>query len=334
MERPAAAPPAPWPPRFYEHLKNIALGKANQQPTGRPSRWHSSTPSFDAFKLLRATDGTAMASHPARGERPGCASPSPRRWRRAGSTFHYQPVVQARNPRMPAFFEMLARLRLPSGQMLPAGAFLPAVEDGPLGRAIDRLALAHALKALAADPTLRLSVNMSPRSMGDEEWLAILARGARRQRRLRPADPRDHRGRGDAGRRPRPSTSWTTCAAPAAPSRSTTSAPAPPASSTSATSASTWSRSTAPSSSGVHAARDAQVLVECLRAVAQHFEMLTVAERVETEADAAWLRGLGIDCLQGYLYGRPPRRSRSFRRWKARRRSGRPAERRRSRRVG
>ena len=43
--------------------------------------------------------------------------------------------------------------------------------------------------------------------------------------------------------------------------------------------------------------------------MARHFEMLTVAERVETEADAAWLRGLGIDCLQGYLYGRPPPRS-------------------------
>ncbi|HVL19815.1 MAG TPA: EAL domain-containing protein, partial [Amaricoccus sp.] len=56
---------------------------------------------------------------------------------------------------------------------------------------------------------------------------------------------------------------------------------------------------------GVHAARDAQVLVECLGAVARHFEMLTVAERVEEPADAEWLRGLGIDCLQGWLYGRP-----------------------------
>ena len=34
---------------------------------------------------------------------------------------------------------------------------------------------------------------------------------------------------------------------------------------------------------GVAAARDAQVLVECLMAVAKHFEMVTVAERVETE---------------------------------------------------
>ena len=32
---------------------------------------------------------------------------------------------------------------------------------------------------------------------------------------------------------------------------------------------------------GVARARDAQVLIECLAAVARHFEMLTVAERVE-----------------------------------------------------
>ena len=107
---------------------------------------------------------------------------------------------------------MLARLTLPNGQVLPAGAFLPAVEDGPIGRAIDRLALAEALRALAADPGLRLSVNMSPRSMGDEEWLGDPGAAAPAARRLRAADPGDHRGRGDAGRAARPPTSWTTCA--------------------------------------------------------------------------------------------------------------------------
>ena len=60
---------------------------------------------------------------------------------------------------------------------MPAGAFLPAVEAGLLGRAIDRLALAHALKTLAANPGLRLSVNMSPLSMGDAEWLEHPRRG-------------------------------------------------------------------------------------------------------------------------------------------------------------
>ena len=59
---------------------------------------------------------------------------------------------------------------------------------------------------------------------------------------------------------------------------------------------------------GVHGNRDAQVLVESLAAIARHFEMLTVAEQVESEAEAGWLRAAGIDCLQGYLYGRPAAR--------------------------
>ena len=56
-------------------------------------------------------------------------------------TFDYQPVVRADNPDLPAFHEMLCRIETLDGGRLPAGAFLPAVEAGPIGRAIDRLAL-------------------------------------------------------------------------------------------------------------------------------------------------------------------------------------------------
>ena len=59
---------------------------------------------------------------------------------------------------------------------------------------------------------------------------------------------------------------------------------------------------------GVDHQRDAQVLIECLGAVARHFEMMVVAERVETQAEADWLRANGVDCLQGYLVGRPAAR--------------------------
>jgi EAL domain-containing protein (putative c-di-GMP-specific phosphodiesterase class I) len=218
-------------------------------------------------------------------------------------TFYYQPVVRARDPRFPAFFEMLARMRMPDGQVLPAGAFMPAVEAGELGRAIDRLALSHALKALAADPTLRLSVNMSPLSMGDARWLATLeaAAGSDACGRLileitedaamrdvaQTIDFMDHVraagcafalddfGAGATGFKYFRDFRFDIVKIDGAFVR------------------------------GVHAIRDAQVLVECLSTVARHFEMLVVAEQVESEADAAWLRGQGIDCLQGYLYGRP-----------------------------
>ena len=219
--------------------------------------------------------------------------------------FHYQPVVRAAEPRMPAFFEMLARLTLPNGQTLPAGAFLPVVENGALGRAIDRLALCQALRTLAENPGLRLSVNMSPLTMGDEEWLAILAAAAR----------------GGSGVCGRLIIEITEAAAMRDAGqtidfmdhvRGTGCAFALDDFGAGATGFKYFRdfrfdmvKIDGAFVQGVHAARDAQVLVECLTAVARHFEMLTVAERVETEADAAWLRGLGVDCLQGYLYGRP-----------------------------
>ena len=133
-------------------------------------------PSIDAFRLLRTMSDAEQAMTMTRVEAKARIRFTVAQALAQGRvSFHYQPVVRAENPRMPAFYEMLARLRLPNGQVLPAGGFMPAVEDGILGRAIDRLGLAHALRALAAKPGLRLSVNMSPLSMGDEEWLAILA---------------------------------------------------------------------------------------------------------------------------------------------------------------
>jgi EAL domain-containing protein (putative c-di-GMP-specific phosphodiesterase class I) len=219
--------------------------------------------------------------------------------------FHYQPVVQAKSPRMPAFFEVLARLTTPAGELLPAGAFLPAVESGPLGRAIDRLALAHALKLLAATPGLRLAINMSPLSMGDEEWLGILADAARD-------------GSGACGRLILEITEAAAILDAGQTIdfmdhvRATGCAFALDDFGAGATGFKYFRdfrfdmvKIDGSFVDGIARARDAQVLVECLAAVARHFEMLTVAERVESQADADWLRGLGIDCLQGWLYGRP-----------------------------
>lgn len=220
-------------------------------------------------------------------------------------TFHYQPVVRADNPRFPAFFEMLARLQLPDGQLLPAGAFMPLIEEGELGRAVDRAGLDAALRALAANPGLRVSVNVSPLSMGDEGWLAILGAAARSPSGVcgrlileitetaalrdpgQTADfishvrgsgcafALDDFGAGATGFRHFRDFRFDMVKIDGAFCR------------------------------GVHRQPDAQVLVECLAGIARHFEMLTVAEHIEDEADAAWLRRQGIDCFQGWLYGRP-----------------------------
>ena len=219
--------------------------------------------------------------------------------------FHYQPVVRASNPRFPAFFEALARMRHPNGDVGPAGAFLPAVEAGPIGRAIDRLALSNALDMLRENQGIRLAINMSPRSMGDADWLDILADAARRDRsacgrlilEITEAaamdDPSQTVDFMDHARRSGCAFALDDFGAGATSFR--------------------YFRDfrfdmvkiDGSFVAGIAAARDAQVLVECLMAVAKHFEMITVAERVETHEDADWLRTLGIDCLQGWLYGRP-----------------------------
>jgi EAL domain-containing protein (putative c-di-GMP-specific phosphodiesterase class I) len=267
------------------------------------------TPPIDAFTLLEApaaTESLIAASRVEAGAR--------LRFRVAQALvqgrieFHYQPVVKAASPETPAFFEMLARLRLPDGQLLPGGAFLPAIAPGPLGRAIDRLALAEALKALAADPGLRLSVNMSPLSMGDEGWLALIAAA--------------HRGGSGVCGRLIVEITEDAAMADAGQTidfmehvRATGCAFALDDFGAGATGFRHFRdfrfdmvKIDGGFARGVHGNRDAQVLVESLAAIARHFEMLTVAEQVESEAEAGWLRAAGIDCLQGYLYGRPAAR--------------------------
>mgnify|MGYP000379059418 CR=1 FL=1 len=56
---------------------------------------------------------------------------------------------------------------------------------------------------------------------------------------------------------------------------------------------------------GIERNADNQVLMAALMAVGRQFDMVTIAQGVETEAEAAWLRALGLDCLQGYHFGAP-----------------------------
>jgi EAL domain-containing protein (putative c-di-GMP-specific phosphodiesterase class I) len=50
---------------------------------------------------------------------------------------------------------------------------------------------------------------------------------------------------------------------------------------------------------------DNRLFVDTLVGIARNFDMATVAEFVESEADSKVLRDLGVDALQGYRYGRP-----------------------------
>jgi EAL domain-containing protein (putative c-di-GMP-specific phosphodiesterase class I) len=50
---------------------------------------------------------------------------------------------------------------------------------------------------------------------------------------------------------------------------------------------------------------DGQAVVRAAIALAQEMEMYVSAEAVETEGEAEWLRAAGVGCLQGYLFGPP-----------------------------
>jgi EAL domain-containing protein (putative c-di-GMP-specific phosphodiesterase class I) len=50
---------------------------------------------------------------------------------------------------------------------------------------------------------------------------------------------------------------------------------------------------------------DNQVLTAALTAIGRQFDMVIVAENVETAADVAYLEAIGVDCLQGYYFGAP-----------------------------
>ena len=91
----------------------------------------------------------------------------------------YQPVVQARMTNRTAFYEGFIRILDPQGRVLPARDFMAVVETNETGRRIDCLSLELGLAALAEEPGLRLSVNMSARSIGYPAWLAVMERGLR-----------------------------------------------------------------------------------------------------------------------------------------------------------
>jgi cyclic di-GMP phosphodiesterase Gmr len=64
----------------------------------------------------------------------------------------------------------------------------------------------------------------------------------------------------------------------------------------------------------IHADMKAQALVRSMVAVAQELDFQVVAEGIETEAEEAFMKGLGVDYVQGFLYGRPMPAA-DFERW-------------------
>ncbi|WP_296641231.1 EAL domain-containing protein [Roseinatronobacter sp.] len=217
----------------------------------------------------------------------------------------FQPVVQARMPKRAAFYEGLIRIMDTTGRIIPAGDFIGAIETRELGRRIDCLALEMGLSTLASEPSIRLSINMSARSIGYPEWLTTLERGLRHDPSIAErlileitessamdmpelvidfmADMQergicfalDDFGAGYTAFRYLKDFYFDIIKIDGEFIR------------------------------GISASPDNQALTKALVSIARHFDMFTVAESVETQEDAQLLIEMGVDCLQGYFFGAP-----------------------------
>ena len=217
----------------------------------------------------------------------------------------YQPVAQATEPSNIAFYEGLVRILDPTGRTIPAKDFMGEVEDTETGRQIDCLSLELGLRTLAEEPTVRLAINMSARSIGYSQWMRILEAGLSvnptiADRLILEIEERS------AMTTPELVTSFMR-------------------------DLQGWGISFALDDFGaaftsfrhlkdfyfdiakidgcfvrdIARTPENQLTVEALVGLADVFDMFTVAESVETAQDAEMLTALGVDCLQGYYCGAP-----------------------------
>ncbi len=217
----------------------------------------------------------------------------------------FQPVMQAQPPHGVAFHEAFIRVTDETGRVIPARDFMPVVEDTELGRELDAVALEIGLRTLLRNPTLRLSINMSARSIGYQRWMRVLSRFLDKDAtlgerlileitessamllpelvmdfmdRLQPQGicfALDDYGASNFSFRHFRNFLFDATKIDGQFVRGAATNP------------------------------DNQALLRALVSVAKEFDMLVTAESVEAVQDAEFLVSIGVDCLQGYLFGAP-----------------------------
>lgn len=220
----------------------------------------------------------------------------------------YQPIMLAGDHSKVGFYEGLIRVLDATGRVIPARDFMPAIENTETGREIDVLALRAGLLALQNNPALRLSINMSARSIGYKAWNQMMQRFLKRNKtigerlileitessammvpelvidlmeELQPFGvcfALDDFGAGHTAIRYFKDFYFDIL------------------------------KIDGEFIKGIADNPDNRVLTAAMISIAGHFDMLTVAEFVENERDAAMLTEMGADCLQGYYFGAPTTR--------------------------
>lgn len=87
--------------------------------------------------------------------------------------FTYQPIVAAQTLTV-SKYECLLRMKDANGEILPAGAFIPVVEQLGMTRLMDRYVLDMTVEELRRDPSTVLSLNISGLTATDQSWLRAL----------------------------------------------------------------------------------------------------------------------------------------------------------------
>jgi diguanylate cyclase (GGDEF)-like protein len=87
--------------------------------------------------------------------------------------FAYQPILSA-GDLAPHSYECLLRLERPDGEILPAGRFIPAIEQLGLMRAVEREVIRVALDELDRNTVPTLAINISGLTASDPMWLRQL----------------------------------------------------------------------------------------------------------------------------------------------------------------
>ena len=85
----------------------------------------------------------------------------------------YQPIVSSHNG-TPEFYEGLVRMLDEEGEPVPAGTFVPIVEQMGLMRLVDRRVLDLGISVLKENPEISLSINVSGMTAVDPVWLRQL----------------------------------------------------------------------------------------------------------------------------------------------------------------
>lgn len=216
----------------------------------------------------------------------------------------YQPVMDARCTSQVAFHEALLRLRNARGGLIAPGQFLPAVAGTSLAAQLDRIALGLVIAQLRDMPQARLSVNVGIATLGDPTWLSTLSVAA--------SETPDLPYRlivevtEDPGFLGHPQ-----CPGFLAALRMMGVSVALDDFGTGATGFGYFRsqrfdmvKIDGSYGDGLAVNPDSQALVRALVEIGRHFEMVTVIEYIESPEDAACAIRLGVDCLQGHLFGR------------------------------